>query len=225
MADIFVSYTSSDRDWAFWIGKELETFGHVARVHEWEISAGGNIPAWMEQRHDRADHVLFVVSRNYLTKDYSNWERLAAEWAAVSKRPNFAWPVFIEPCEAPTLLAPFKRCDLYGLSEADARRRFAAYVTPATKPTGPVAFPGGANPRPEAKEPAEADDFPGRLSNIPIRVPMHFLGRDDAIAAIDAALAPRAGRLSVAALVGLRGVGKSTLAAAYACQSAPKSRP
>jgi hypothetical protein len=24
MADIFVSYTSSDRDWAFWIAKELK---------------------------------------------------------------------------------------------------------------------------------------------------------------------------------------------------------
>jgi hypothetical protein len=24
MADIFISYTSSDQDWAFWIAKELE---------------------------------------------------------------------------------------------------------------------------------------------------------------------------------------------------------
>jgi hypothetical protein len=29
MADIFVSYTSSDRDWAFWIAKELETASHA----------------------------------------------------------------------------------------------------------------------------------------------------------------------------------------------------
>ena len=48
MADIFVSYTSSDRDWAFWIGLELEKLGHTAHLHEWEISAGGDIPAWME---------------------------------------------------------------------------------------------------------------------------------------------------------------------------------
>jgi hypothetical protein len=52
------------------------------------------------------------------------------------------------------------------------------------------------------------------LSNIPITVPLHFLGRDDALAAIDAALKGVKGR--VAALHGLRGVGKSTLAAAYA---------
>ncbi len=29
VADIFVSYTSSDRDWAFWIGQELEKLGHL----------------------------------------------------------------------------------------------------------------------------------------------------------------------------------------------------
>jgi hypothetical protein len=31
VADIFVSYTSDDRDWAFWIGQELLKLGHAAR--------------------------------------------------------------------------------------------------------------------------------------------------------------------------------------------------
>jgi class 3 adenylate cyclase len=53
-------------------------------------------------------------------------------------------------------------------------------------------------------------------SNIPIRVPMHFMGRDDALAAIAAALARHEGRVAFTALHGLRGVGKTTLAAAYA---------
>jgi hypothetical protein len=29
VADIFISYTASDRDWAFWIAKELESLGHT----------------------------------------------------------------------------------------------------------------------------------------------------------------------------------------------------
>jgi tetratricopeptide (TPR) repeat protein len=59
---------------------------------------------------------------------------------------------------------------------------------------------------------------PSPVSNIPIRVPQHFMGRDDALAAIAAAFERDDGRLAVAitALHGLRGVGKSTLAAAYA---------
>jgi tetratricopeptide (TPR) repeat protein len=54
------------------------------------------------------------------------------------------------------------------------------------------------------------------ISNIPINVPLHFLGRDEELAAIDAALKRYDGRVAITALHGLRGVGKTTLAAAYA---------
>jgi class 3 adenylate cyclase/tetratricopeptide (TPR) repeat protein len=63
--------------------------------------------------------------------------------------------------------------------------------------------------------PAAAVPVPA-VSNVPIRVPMHFMGRDDALAEIAAALARHAGRVAITALHGLRGVGKTTLAAAYA---------
>src|SRR5262249_18392821 len=82
MADIFVSYTSKDRDWAFWVGQELEALGHTPHIHEWEIAGGGDIAAWMEERHHQADHVLCVISEEYLAKPYSSWERRAAQWAA-----------------------------------------------------------------------------------------------------------------------------------------------
>jgi hypothetical protein len=142
VADIFVSYTSSDRDWAFWIGQELERLGHVAHIHEWEIDAGGNIPAWMQDRQDKADHTLCVFSNAYLTRPYSSWERQAAEWAAATERPNFLLPVFVEDCKAPILLAPFKRCNLFGLNEDEARERLEAYLKPAARPSNAARFPG-----------------------------------------------------------------------------------
>jgi TIR domain len=219
MADIFISYTSSDRDWAFWIGQELVKLDHVPRVHEWEISAGGDIAAWMEERHDKADHILCVISESYLTKPYSSWERRAAQWAAATDRPNFALPVFVEACKAPTLLAQFKRCDLAGLSEDDARAKLAAFLAPAIRPAGPVRFPGGGQTAKTHPERPEAVAFPrGRfaLSNIPIRVPKHFMGRDEALAEIDTSLKRYEGRVAITALHGLRGVGKTVLAAAYA---------
>jgi tetratricopeptide (TPR) repeat protein len=55
-------------------------------------------------------------------------------------------------------------------------------------------------------------------SNIPINVPRHFLGRGDDLAAVEAALKFKKGRAAITALHGLRGVGKTTLAAAYAEQ-------
>jgi tetratricopeptide (TPR) repeat protein len=223
VADIFVSYTSSDRDWAFWIGQELEKLGHHPRIHEWEISGGGDIPRWMEERHHDADHILCVISRAYLSAPYSSWERRAAQWAAATDRPNFALPAFVEPCEPPTMLAQIKRCDLYDIDEDEARERLKAFVAPATKPLGLMRFPGTKRGYASAS-PSTMVAFPGRssgdvgaaLSNVPIAVPLHFLGRDDDIAAIDAVFAGGKTGAAITTLHGMRGVGKTTLAAAYA---------
>jgi tetratricopeptide (TPR) repeat protein len=77
---------------------------------------------------------------------------------------------------------------------------------------------GSAPTAPASSEAAPAirvqTDVPA--SNIPIRVPEHFLGRDDALAAIEAALSRYEGRVAITALHGLRGIGKTTLAAAFA---------
>jgi MoxR-like ATPase len=59
--------------------------------------------------------------------------------------------------------------------------------------------------------------FPGKaLSNVPIAVPLHFMGRDETLAAIETALQRNEGRVAITVLHGIRGVGKTTLAAAYA---------
>ncbi len=55
-----------------------------------------------------------------------------------------------------------------------------------------------------------------RLSNIAIRLPRHFLGRTFELEAIHQVLKREETHVAIAALHGLRGVGKSTLAAAYA---------
>jgi len=165
VADIFVSYTSRDRDWAFWIGQELEKLGHVVHIHEWEVAAGGNIPAWMQERQDNADHTLCVISNAYLSRPYSSWELQAAQWAAASERPNFMLPVLVEDCKTPTMLAPFKRCDLFGLNENEARERLEDYLKPAAKPPEAARFPGGT-----AKAPfrhPEVAVFPGSQSSTP----------------------------------------------------------
>jgi hypothetical protein len=99
------------------------------------------------------------------------------------------------------------------------KRRTGALKPPAAirGQTWPMPFPGAL--KPSAITPAPPVAFPGgprALSNIPIHVPRYFLGRDDDLAAIEKALASNNGRAAITALHGLRGVGKTTLAAAFA---------
>src|SRR5262249_46842779 len=197
-------------------GYELEALGHVPHIHEWEISGGDDIMAWMEERHQAADHILCIISPTYLSKPYSSLERRAAQWAAAVDRPGFALPVFVAHCEAKTLLAQVKRCDHYGVREEEARARLKAFLEPARKPAQRPVFPGGMKYSPGTTSTQPPQRFPGTLSNVPISVPLHFMGRDDALAAIETALKRYEGRVAVTALHGLRGVGKTTLAAAYA---------
>lgn len=199
MADIFVSYTSADRGWAHWIAKELASLGHAPHVHEWEINAGEDIYAWMEAHHDSADHILCVFSDEYLKAPYSTLEKNAAAWQAANKRPRFILPVVVKPCRLPTLSDHLLRCELFDLPEDAARRRFTEFMSKREVPSTAV--------------------FPGRVvavSNVPIGVPEHFMGREDALAEIERTLQRSGGRVAITALHGLRGVGKTLLAAAYA---------
>jgi TIR domain len=128
-ADIFISYTSSDRYWAYWIAKELETLGHTPHVHEWEVNAGDDIYKWMETRVCAADHVLCVISDEYLKAPYSRLEHNAALWQAAAKRPGFVLLVAVKPCTMPVLADHIRRCELFGIPEDAARIRFKDFMS------------------------------------------------------------------------------------------------
>jgi hypothetical protein len=93
VADIFVSCTSSDREWAEWIGHELIKLGHAPRLHDWEIKSGDDIMAWMVERHHLADFVIRRAARRALIAsnahdrgavaepiDISPWSKTSSRW-------------------------------------------------------------------------------------------------------------------------------------------------
>jgi tetratricopeptide (TPR) repeat protein len=200
LADIFVSYTSSDREWAHWIATELRALGHGEHVHEWEIGAGHDILGWMEERIGAADQVLCVVSEAYLNAPYSTLERRAAIWRATQeRRPDAVLFVLVHPCALPPLYHHFRRCELFGLPEPARRQRFRDFMAARSAP-----------------DMVALSDQVTAESNITIAVPHHFMGREQAMAEIEATLARFDGRAAITALHGMRGVGKTVLAVAYA---------
>ena len=145
--------------------------------------------------------MLCVVSDDYLneTNFYSQLERRAALWQAAGKRPGFALLVVVKPCRLPTLSDHYRRCELFGVPEDAARLRFREFM--------------------QKREAPETIAFPGQVfavANIPIRVPTHFMGREEPLAGVEAGLRRYEGRVAITALHGLRGVGKTVLAAVYA---------
>ena len=77
MADIFISYTATDRDWAHWIAKELTALGHTPHIHEFEVHAGDDIYKWMEERHD-AGECGYLRGAQLEFRDRSPWVRFPA---------------------------------------------------------------------------------------------------------------------------------------------------
>ena len=98
-------------------------------------------------------------------------------WQAAAKRPSLVLLVAVKPCKLPTLADHFRRCELFGMPEDAARLRFSEFMQQRGTPAV-AAFPGTVF----------------AVCNVPIRVPTHFLGREDSLTAIEKALKRYEGR-------------------------------
>lgn len=127
----------------------------------------------------------------------------------------------VRECEPEGLLPQIVYIDLLGLEDRNAARGrlLAGVKRERAKPAGEPVFPGFAAPK-AGREVAEEPRFPGALPavwNLPRRNP-HFTGRQELIDRLRRSLvAGTATALTqTAAIHGLGGVGKSSVAAEYA---------
>jgi DNA-binding beta-propeller fold protein YncE len=144
--DFFISYTSSDRQWAEWIAWQLEEAGYATIIQAWDIRPGHNFVEAMHQATRRSAKTLAVLSRAYVegsTFTQPEWQSRVREDPAGADRALL--PVRVGECEPGGLLAPIVYVDLVGVDEDEARVRLldAAQDKRARPVVAPV-FPGAA---------------------------------------------------------------------------------
>jgi tetratricopeptide (TPR) repeat protein len=232
--DFFVSYTGADQGWAEWIAYTLEAKGLKCVIQAWDFRPGANFVLEMQKATSQAERTIAVLSPAYLRKPFP-----ASEWSVAfcndpeGMRRKLV-PVRVEECHPEGLLKARVYIDLVGLDETAAATALLNGVAPGrAKPATSPAFPGAKDKGTAAPAPT----FPGHRSSAPpVCEPLafggamparnaNFIGRAALLDAVHASLiaaeeSPTA--LTQAAVHGLGGVGKTSLAREYVHRFGPK---
>ena len=222
--DFFISYTSSDRQWAEWIAMQLEQDEqYTVFIQAWDFRPGSNFVAEMERAAQCAERTLLVLSPAYLESCQKSGYTLA-EWAAAFRADPTGMkrhlvPVRIQSCEVNGLLGSVVYIDLVSLDEVQARESLLAGVQLGRMKPMTVAFPVQHIPR----ESSTLVAFPGSLPaiwHIPYPHNPVFTGREHLLARLANALKPgeAVALAQPQAISGLGGIGKTQLAVEYAYQ-------
>jgi tetratricopeptide (TPR) repeat protein len=229
---IFISYSHKDRQWLKFVQGHLEvgvTNDHFQTWDDRRIRGGAD---WAKEIDDalwRCSAFILLVSRHSLVSAFVLRQEVQTALDAHWERGVKIYPIIVTACDVQAVpwltkmnIRPrdAKPLSIYSLAKRDVvMASLAAEVRDIVKNASTIAAqPEGTAPAARVPRGNHDDNRNSKaaLSNIPIRVPLHFMGRDDALTAIEAALKRHEGCVAITALHGLRGVGKTTLAAAYA---------
>jgi hypothetical protein len=149
MKDFFISYTSTDKQWAEWIAWQLDVAGYSTVLQAWDFRPGSNFVLDMDKASIEAARTIAVLSPDYLKSNFTQ-----PEWAAAFKKDpkgeqGILLPIHARECreQLKGLLGPITYIDLVGLDEPAARQKLLDGVLRGRiKPTAPPSFPGTPTP-------------------------------------------------------------------------------
>ncbi|MSV28373.1 MAG: tetratricopeptide repeat protein, partial [Bryobacterales bacterium] len=206
----FVSYARADSQWADWIAQELERLGYSTFLDRHSIRPGANLADQIESALAGADYTIALISPAYAVAESAQRELRVA----LSRGPSWLIPITIDPTPPSgmlRILESIQRLDLSAADDVAARKLLQRAVSGLS-----------LVPRQSPVEiPTESAAFPAhRIFDVPMRPVQYFVGRNEEQAAIRRILtrtdsAPSRGSVRCA-LVGLGGVGKTSLALQYA---------
>ena len=220
--DYFISYTSTDRAWAEWIAWQLKEAGSSVVLQAWDMVPGLDFLHEMQIATTTAKRTLAVLSPAYFTSQFSEAEWRVAFANDPSGEQRRLIPVRVVDFTPQGLLATRIYIDLVAKDRQAARAALLEGVQgqPAAVPTEEPAFPGEQRAAVEVFAPTQEEPrLPSALPpvwNVPHPQNRAFTGREELLEELAAGVGGGTATPITQAIVGLDGVGKTSLAVEYA---------
>lgn len=113
--DLFISYSSVDKDWASKLAAAIEGNKDGAPLHvyfaEWDLPPGGIIPQELENALDDSRHIGLILSPESLASGWVSLERAAAICRDPAAHSQTLIPLLRRDCAVPSLLSTLKYID------------------------------------------------------------------------------------------------------------------
>lgn len=141
--DFFISYTSSDEDWATWIAETLEKNNYTTIIQAWDFRAGGSFINYMNEAINNSKKIILVLSKEYLNSMYctSEWQNFFTN-DPTGKEAKII-PIRIKNVKPDGLLSSRTYIDLYNIKETKkAEEKLLNSINPNTRKRISNGFPG-----------------------------------------------------------------------------------
>lgn len=140
--DFFISYSSSDTNWATWIAEILESVGYTTIIQAWDFKPGGSFINDMHEAIVQCERLILVLSDKYFKSDYckAEWQNIFVNDSIGSK--EVIIPVRVDDAKPQGLLSARTYIDLFGIDEEEARKVLLEGVKSSQKVRKSGGFPG-----------------------------------------------------------------------------------
>lgn len=130
-ANYFISYTAVDREYAEWIGWELERAGFTYILQARDFPPGSRFMREMRRALDASDQLIAVFSPAYFQSQYTSLELETMQGSDPLGAKRSVIPVRIANCQIPRMFSDLVYIDLAGKTQPEARRALIAGVRAA----------------------------------------------------------------------------------------------
>jgi Tfp pilus assembly protein PilF len=204
--DFFISYTSTDVDWATWVAAVLEKNGYSTIIQAWDFVPGTNFVQSMQKATVNCDRTIAILSKKYFESLFTQSEWQAAFAQDPTSEKSKLIPIRISDFEPIGLLKQIIYIDLFDIDEEMAKSKLLVGIDLSRRARNSQGFPG-------TKKKINSGELP--FNNINIRRNKNFTGRTGFLNEIKNEFNQINNHGLCQILTGFGGVGKSQIALEY----------